>query len=290
MYKRSAKVRVLPHLGNLRLLDVTSRHLVEWTNGLKADGVGARTVQVASVTCHKMFKSAAELGSIYRNPADNQSVRDAKPNATAPAPLVWTAEESRRFLESQREDRLHALYRLAATTGLRRGELAGPRWGDTNLDEGWLRVTRTRVVVDYKVIDSKPKTPKSRRVIGLDPATASAMNAHRRAQTEELFSLGIVRSDDGFVFVREDGEPYHPQRISVMLAARAKTAGLPVTKVHALRHAHATHALESGVPLKVVSERLGHSSIAITGNVYSHVSPAVDQAAATQVAAYLDGC
>ena len=95
--------------------------------------------------------------------------------------------------------------------------------------------------------------------------------------------------EEDYIFCNKLGQPYHPQRFTQMLAARAKAVGVPVVKLHALRHSHATRALESGVALKVISERLGHSSIAITGDTYSHVSPAVDQAAAVQVAAAIDG-
>ena len=125
--------------------------------------------------------------------------------------------------------------------------------------------------------------------VGLDPATVTALRQHRTRQTEELFAFGKHREDERLVFVREDGEPYHPQRFTQMLAAKAEAAELPVVKLHALRHGHATVALEAGVPMKVVSERLGHSGIAITSDAYSHVTAATDRAAAAQVAAARDG-
>ena len=289
MYERTTRLHVLPYLGHLRLRDVTPVALKSWLDGLKAAATGARTVEIAGVTAHKMLRAATDLELIARNPADNKAVRDARPKARAPVPTIWTAEQTRAFLASQREDRLYPLWRLATMTGLRRAEIAGLRWKDVNLEEGVLRVEQTRVVVAYKVLVSEPKTDKGKRAVGLDPVTVAALRTHRARQTEEMFAFGKHRTEDGLVFVHEDGQPYHPQRIRVMLAEQARAAGLPAVKLHALRHGHATAALEAGVPMKVVSERLGHSGIAITSDVYSHVTAATDHAAAMQVAAVIDG-
>ncbi|MHB1772944.1 MAG: tyrosine-type recombinase/integrase, partial [Acidimicrobiales bacterium] len=151
---------------------------------------------------------------------------------------------------------------------------------------GW---PRTAVRGGNFGLDSAPKTEKGKRAVGLDPTTTSCLRAFRDAQREELSGLGKKWSKDDLVFVREDGEGYHPQRLRIMLAARARAVGLPPIKLHALRHGHATAALEAGVPMKVVSERLGHSGIAITSDVYSHVTAAADHAAAALVAATIDG-
>jgi len=290
MYERSVRRYVLPHLGGLRLRDVRPVRLKAWLDELKGWGIGDRTVEIAGITAHKLFKAAVDLEMIPRNPADNAAVREARPKARAPVPTVWTAEETRAFLDAQRDDRLFGLWRLAAMTGLRRGELAGLRWGDVDLDAGTLRVTATRVVVGYRVVESEPKTEKSRRTIGLDPATVAALRQHRARQAAERLAAGAAWEGSEHLFADALGHPYHPQRLTQMLAARAKAAGLPAVKLHALRHGHATHALEAGVPMKVVQERLGHSSIAITSDTYSHVSAAVDQAAAAKVAASVDGC
>jgi integrase len=288
MYRLSANRYVLPHLGGQRLRDVTPVRLKTWLDDLKAAGVGDRTVQIAGITCHKIFKSALDLELLSRNPADNSAVREARPKSKAAPPVIWDAEQLRTFLNAQREDRLFPLWRLATMTGLRRGELAGLKWHDLDFDAGLLHVRQTIVVVGYRAVASEPKTPKSRRTIGLDPTTVAALRQHRARQAEELLAVGIQRTDDGQVFVRDDGRPYHPQQLTKMLAVRAKAAGVPVVKLHALRHGHATAGLELGVPMKVMSERLGHSSLSITADIYSHVSEAVDQAAAAQIATAID--
>jgi len=289
MYERSATRYALPSLGNLRLRDVSPARLATWLDRLKADGVGDRTVEVAGVTVHKIFKAATDRELISRNPADNPAVRAARPKAKAKIPAIWSAAETRGFLEDQRDDRLFALWRLAAMSGLRRGELSGLRWADVDFDAGTLRVSATRVVVDYKVVESGPKTARSARTVGLDPNTVSALRAHRAQQAAERLAAGELWAGDDHVFVDELGRPYHPQRLTQMFATRARAAGLPVIKLHALRHGHATHGIEAGVDLKIMSERLGHSSYSITADIYSHVTPAVDAAAAAKVAAAVDG-
>jgi integrase len=288
MYERSARRYLLPHLGGHQLRNVRPVQLTAWLSALRAEGIGDRTVEIAGVTAHKLLKAALDLELISRNPADNSAVRSARPRASAPEQVIWTTEQTRQFLDSQRDDRLSALWRLAAMTGLRRGELAGLSWTDIDLETGTLRVSSTRVVVDYKVVLSEPKTEGSRRTIALDPATVAALRSHRNRQREEQLSFGIRWDPAGLVFTRENGEAYHPQRFTQMLVAKAKATGLPPIKLHALRHGHATTALEAGVPLKVVSDRLGHSSIAITADTYSHVSVEVDRAAAEQIAAAVD--
>ncbi|MHB1988904.1 MAG: tyrosine-type recombinase/integrase [Acidimicrobiales bacterium] len=290
MYERSAKTYVLPHLGSLRLRDVTPTHLKAWLNTLKSAGVGDRTIEIAGVTVHKILKGALNLEIVARNAADNDAVRDARPRPKAEPPRVWTRDELRAFLDSQRQDRLFALWRVVAMSGIRRGELCGLTWPDVMPLEGaTLKVSRTRVVVDYKVVESEPKTDASRRNIRLDPVTVAALRAHRASQAGERLAAGELWQGSDYVFCDELGRPYHPDRLTRTLAAKAKAAGLPPIKFHALRHGHATAALENGISLKVISERLGHSSIQITGDIYSHVTPAVDEAAAVAIAAAIDG-
>lgn len=165
---------------------------------------------------------------------------------------------------------------LAMSTGLRRGELSGLRWSDIDLDEKKLRVASTRVVVNYAVLDQSPKSKSSARVIGLDAMTVSALRAHRRSQLEERMAWGQAWTDSGLVFTREDGAGYHPERVTRMFQAAAARAGLPVIPLHGLRHSYATAGLEAGIAPKVMQERLGHSSLAITMDLYSHVRPQVD--------------
>ncbi len=172
---------------------------------------------------------------------------------------------------------------------MRRGEVAGLRWGDLDPEAGRLAVRRSLVTAGYAVSWSEPKTERSRRSVALDPGTLDAVRAHRARQAQEKLALGAAYADEDLVFCREDGRPLHPERLSKLFAACVREAGLRPIRLHDLRHTHATLALQAGVHPKVVSERLGHGDVGITLNVYSHVVPAMEEEAAARVAALVFG-
>jgi integrase len=140
---------------------------------------------------------------------------------------TWTAEELRRFLDHVARERLAALWTLAASTGMRRGEVLGLRWVDVDLDRARVAVRQTLVVAGRQVITSEPKTSRGRRSIALDPRTVTALRTWRAAQLEERLAWGPAYRDSGLVFTREDGAPLHPEWLSDAFAWRIKTAGLP---------------------------------------------------------------
>lgn len=196
---------------------------------------------------------------------------------------TWTAAELRAFIESVADDRLSSLWRVAATTGLRRAELAGLRWEDVDLDAGRLAVRRGLVSVDYRLLESSTKSGKV-RVVELDSETVASLRVHRRRQAEEHLALGSAYEDGGLVFAREDGRPIHPEQISRLFRRHADAAGLPRIRLHDLRHTHGTLLMGSGIHPKVVQERLGHHSSAFTMDVYAHVMPALQAEAAAAFA------
>jgi integrase len=136
---------------------------------------------------------------------------------------------------------------------------------------------------------SEPKTAKSRRLIALDPVTVSALRAHRKTQLEDRLRWGSAWEDNDLVFCRENGSPVHPDRFTDWFQERVKAAGMPPIRLHDLRHTHATLALQAGVHPKVISERLGHASIGITLDTYSHAVPAMEEEAAAKVAKLVFG-
>lgn len=140
------------------------------------------------------------------------------------------------------------------------------------------------MTVGHAVEVTRPKTARSERVVALDPATVTALRAHRKAQLEDRLAWGSQWQESGYVFVREDGAPLHPNRASKLFDARVQASGLPRIRLHDLRHTHATLALRANVHVKVVSERLGHSSTSVTLDTYSHAVPGLQEEAAITVA------
>ena len=291
-YRGAVEVHLIPSLGTvpLRQLDraMFSSFYSELSRTGRSDGQGGlspRSIRLLHVTSHKALKDAVKDGLIYRNPTDDAAV-PAKVRSTTPS---WTAEQVVKFLSSTTANRLHPAFLTLATTGLRRSELLGLRWSDVDLGAGNLAVRQVVALNGYKPFMAEPKTGKSRRVVALDPGTVKVLKAHRKTQLEERMAAGPAWNDTDLVFASPDGSILHPQTLSGAFERAAKTAGLPPIGIHGLRHSHASLGLAAGLPLVIMSERLGHSSVALTGDVYSHSLPAQHQAAADQVAGLILG-
>lgn len=193
------------------------------------------------------------------------------------------------FLTHVEGDELFALWRLAATTGLRRGEICGLQWNDVDLEEGRLSINRQVVKGKRGIALAPPKTKASRRRIAIDPTTVSALRTNRKLQLETKMMLGGRYHDADLVFCRPDGSMLHPDGVAQRFDRHVRDAGLRRIRVHDLRHTHASIALSIGEHPKTVQGRLGHSKISTTMDVYSHLLPGVDAQAAANIAAIVDG-
>jgi integrase len=202
---------------------------------------------------------------------------------------TWTAEEIRTFLAHTADHRFHAAFMVLATTGMRRGEALGLRWEDLDLDGGRVSITQTVITVNHEVRVGSPKTAKGRRTVALDLGTVRALREHRQRQVAERLLMGTGFTDHGLVFCRPDGGPLHPERFSRTFEHLSAKAGLPPIRLHDVRHSWATLALSAVVHPKVVQERLGHASIGVTLDVYSHLTEGMQGAAASLVAGLIAG-
>jgi integrase len=294
-YRTQALCHLVPRIGGLQLQAVTPERLdalygVLRTSGRRQGpgGLSSTSVRLVHVTISKALGDAVDWGYLASNPATRAKAVPGKTETTTEME-TWTPTQLRVFLGQVADDRLLAMWVLFITTGMRRGEVAGLRWSDLDLDAGELNVKQARVSVDYAVVTGTPKSRSSVRTFGLDEATVMALRGHKARQAAERLAWGSGWTDTGLVFVREDGTAFHPDRIRQIFKAHTRRAGLPPIRLHDLRHSYATAALEAGVELLVVSKRLGHSSIGITGDVYSHVRKAHDAKAAETTAAYIFG-
>jgi integrase len=291
-YQLNIQNHIVPNLGRMNLQGLTPgqltafyRHLL--TSG-RRDGKGGlapKTVKNIHATLHPAIAVAMRWGYVLRNVADAVDL----PKVITPEMQVWSPEQLRAFLQHVRTDRLFAAWMLFATTGMRRGEVAGLRWNDVDLQAGQVKVVKPRVAVRYKVHVSEPKTLKGKRWLALDPATVAALREHRARLAEERLMVGPGWVESGLVFTWPDGRALHPERFTRWFQQHARDADLPKIRLHDVRHSYATAALAAGVPAKVVSERLGHANIAITMDTYSHVLPGMDERAASAVARLILG-
>jgi integrase len=193
---------------------------------------------------HAALRDAVRWGYLARNVADAADL----PKGMTPQMRVWSPKQLRAFLAHVRAGELYAAWMLFTTTGRRRGEVAGLRWADVDLDTGRASPRRPRVVVNYDVVVSEPKTAKGRRSLALDPATVAVLREHRTRQVEQRLAVGPGWHDSGLVFTWPDGRAIHPQRFSNWFEQHTRAAGLPRIRLHDVRHSYATAALAVGIP------------------------------------------
>lgn len=279
-----AEVPDAAHITKDTLASLLRRSGTKPADDLPDRGLDRRTVNYIHNIVHRAFKDAVRWGRLARNPAD---AADPPPGGQKSDTVhVWDAPTLRSFLGASlaAEDRLHALWVLLATTGMRRGEALGLRWHDVDLEIGRVRVVQTIIQIGTKVSTSQPKTSRGRRAISLDSATVAVIRDHRHRMLQERLLVGPDFNDLDLVFHRPDGSWLRPDAVSETFLRRGRRYDLPRLTLQGLRHTWATLALESGVHPRVVQERLGHSTIAITLGIYSHVSPTLHDEAAQLVA------
>ena len=281
-YRTIVRCYILPHLGGRQLTSLRPDHLISAYRALLTAGgregrpLSATTVRTAHRILSKALNDAVRDGVLPRNPAATVPL----PRSVKPDLQVWDRAQVAAFLEVAREDRLRVAWLLALLCGLRRGELAGLRWSDVDLEQGVLRVASQRTTdAEWRVVTKEPKGT-SRRSIDLGPVVLQALAAHRRQMEAERAQHG---QPDGLVLVLQDGQPYHPDRLRELFQALARRAGVPIIRLHDARHSCATLALDAGLHPKVVQQLLGHSSWSVTMDLYSHRVDRLQRDASTRL-------
>lgn len=252
------------------------------SGGKAKTGLAPKTVANVHALLSSAFTFAVEKDLLTKNPAKRAKRPKADEEPDTPTP--WSAKQVRAFLEHVDEDRLVALWWMLATTGMRRSEVLGIGWADVDFDRGSVAITHTVVKGPEGVVRRRQtKTKSSRRRIALDGQTVANLKEHRKRQLEERLAWGEGYTDLGVVFTREDGTLLRPVWVTRRFEVLRSDAKLPRIRLHDIRHTWATLALVSGVPMKVVQERLGHSSVTITSDLYSHIVEGLDRDAAETV-------
>jgi integrase len=281
---RVAIARVVAQLGDLPLVGVSGVDVAAWQQHLLLPDYGGRGLSPATVrntraVFHKALSDAVRLGVLDRNPV---AATDPPANVARTASAVWSADELRRFLDHVSAHRLSLAFELLATTGMRRGELLGLRWGDVDWDRGALSVVRSLGLVDGELVTSVTKTASSRRLLFLDSVTLD----HLRTHFEDATAAGVAGDEEPVIAGRHGGL-VHPDSFSNTFDRLVATADVPRIRLHDLRHTYATLALDAGMHPVVLAERLGHSTVATTMDLYAHVTPAISRHGADAVASAL---
>ena len=297
-YEQNVRLHIVRHLGAVPLQALDPGHL----NGLYAqllengrtDGAGglsARTVRYIHTIMHRALRDATRWGKTVRNVADLADPPSTKA-ARAPEMRIWDPNELRTFLDyvAEEVDDLHAgIYRLAGLAGLRRGEVLGLTWGDVDLDNATVTVQRQLRTLAGKVEHVEiTKSSAGRRNINIDPTTVTALRRVRANQAADRLALGTGCPTTDLVFTRRDGRALYPNSIYKAFQRHAKAAALPVMRFHDLRHTHVADLIATDAHIKVISDRVGHSSTSFTMDRYGHLIDGQQAHAAQAVADLVD--
>ena len=285
-YEQYVRLHAIPGIGRVALTKLTPQHLQRlYTSRLEA-GLSPTSVAHLHTVLHGALSQATKWGLTSRNVASLVT----PPRIQHRQMVTFSEEQARTFLDAARGDRLEALYVLAVTTGMRQGELLALRWPDVDLGGGTVQVKATLQKTRDGFTFAEPKTARSRRQVALTDAAIASLREHRARQSAERLWLGTAWEDNDLVFANQVGRPIEAtnllDRSFRPLLARA---GLPRVRFHDLRHTAATLLLGQGMHPKIVSDMLGHATIAVTLDLYSHTTPAMHRQAALAMDAILRG-
>lgn len=282
-YRRIVMNNLVPDLGAIPLGKLTPIHVQQFHSRCQASGLSNSTIALYHGVLHKALEQAVKWQMLGRNVCHAVE----SPKRVSPEMKTWDLSQVRWFLDATSFDTLAALWRLAVSTGMRRGELLALRWGDVDVDRGELSVRRTITRGQNGLTTGEPKTAKGKRSISLPASCVTALKKHRISQTRVRLNLGPVWQDNDLVFERGNGDVLHPNIVSSRFRKLCEQTELPKIRFHDLRHTAATLMLANGEHPKIVQERLGHSDISMTLNLYSHVLPSMQRDAADRIEAML---
>jgi len=278
-YEHICNHHFVPCLGNIKLSGLKPEHLQHYYSEKLSNGLSAQTVKHHHTCLHKALQTAVEWGLLARNIADAVT----PPRAQQPEMQIWDEDEITTFLEAARQTPYFALFHTALFTGMRRSELLALRWCDLDLLLCQLYVTRSlHVLKGGRVVIRQPKSAKGRRMIDLTPSNAIVLREHREKQQLDRAMLGVSLKDDDLIFSDIEGKPLLPNTVTHNWIKLVRRTGLKPIRLHDARHSHASLMLKLGTHPKIVQERLGHASIQVTLDTYSHVAPGLQEAAAAR--------
>ncbi|TYB54731.1 site-specific integrase [Nonomuraea sp. PA05] len=305
-YADHVRLHLVPGLGRVRLAELSSRNVRQLFSALArrrnryGRPLSPSTLQRIHATLRAALNAAVREGLLTSNPARHLRLpRPRRPHAVVwsqrrvaawqadgqrPAVAVWTTQQLRAFLAFVHGDALFALWWLAALRGLRRGELAGLRWVEVNLEAAELTVAQQLIQHGGQIRVVPPKSAASQRTVALDGETVRLLLEHERRQAEQQQRCGSEWNADGYVFVRGDGRPIAPDYLTQRFRQLVLASRLPPVRLHDLRHGAASTALAAQVDLRTVQGQLGHASIVLTADTYTSVLPELYHEAAEATA------
>lgn len=269
-YESIVRVHLIPKLGNIPLTQLRSNHLQKHYSTMLDTGLSPLSVRYHHVVLHKALATALKWGLVARNVADGVDL----PRSHRSEIQTWDEAELGQFLKVAKETQYYALFYTALFTGARRSELLALRWQDIDFIYGQIYISRSlHQLQGGSYVFTQPKSDKSRRTVALPPSAFLVLEAYRKQKETEMLMCNLTLNESDLAFSTIEGKPLRPNTVSRAWSILATKAGVKVIRFHDARHTHASLMLRQGIHPKIVQERLGHSSISITLDTYSHVAP-----------------
>jgi integrase len=285
-YEGIIKKYLVPNLGSKRLQALKPVDLHGFYENLAGEGLTGKTIRNIHGVLYGALSDALRLELVFRNVAEVTRPEVPSQNNNIRASQAWTATEAKTFLDVARGDALYTAFYLMLSLGLRRGEVCGLRWQHIDFESRALRVEESLVTERGKLAVNEPKTRRSKRALRLPLDVLEALRIHKAAQQERHEVLGVIPARD-WLFTTRNGTAVHPDNVNRSLERLCKLAGVRQVRVHDLRHTYASLARRAGVPLEVVSEKLGHHAPSFTGDVYRHTFEDEHEGAALELSQLL---
>jgi integrase len=279
-YRRYSEQHILPVIGQMRLQNILPAHIRQLYLRMQAEGKGARTIQLVHSTLHCALKQAVKERLIGYNPMDAVE----RPKVETQEFHIFTEEQARTFLAAAKGHPYEALFYLALTTGLRKGELLGLMWSDVDWQKGFLKVERQLQQANWRGAELVPtKTKSGRRHIKLGKGALAALEAHRQRQETQKTLAGNDWKENGMIFTTSIGTFIDQTKVSREFKHILRKANLPDIRFHDLRHTSLSILLDIGTPVNTVQRRAGHSKASVTTDIYGHMMAHSQDAAAVNI-------
>lgn len=290
-YKNQVKIYIKSQpIANMYLQDIRPEHIQDWVNKISEESpsthrpICGKTVKNVFINLSAALKKAVELEKIRKNPCDNVQL----PKYTKHKIEIYTQEEIQQLIELSKGTDLELIIKLTLALGLRRGELAALKWNKIDFDNLTVTIDENNVYVDKSIskngfVTKSPKSESGNRVIVITKKLAEFLSKYHEQYQKNKGNLGKDFHDEGYVICQPNGKPFTPGAITRKFTRFLEKNNLPHMRFHDLRHINATLMLQEGVSAKVAQARLGHSTTAITLDIYSHVTKSLQADSAEKI-------
>ncbi|HHL0971572.1 TPA: tyrosine-type recombinase/integrase, partial [Bacillus cereus] len=292
-YHKNIRKYILPAFGKTKLKDLTRIRYQQFINTL-LETLHKQTVNVIHATIHGALHTATvELNILNKNPTDKIQMKTRQIVPKQSEIKCYDIDELQYFLNfilhKKRAFKYYSLFLFLSRTGLRIGECLALQWEDIDFQKGTLHINKTLLSVkrNQSVTFGPPKNKSSNRVLSLDTTTLNLLNQIKNVQSQNTVKHGYYYSDYHFVFTHNDNACMLPAPVLCFLQRACREGGFKYITLHGFRHTHAVHLLQSGANIKYVSQRLGHSTIDMTANVYLHVTKSMEETSVNQYDQFL---